>query len=1095
MVYRSREATAGCFFRLTLEEQPVDQIAARIGGGSLRCVVGVPALPGTPEEEEPMAMAKQSGRQVRYWGWRLRGSFGVLFLLALALAMLTFGAAPIAADAPCPEGTIDGGELVLPCSMPLADYEEVLYTWANKRTYTQLEGWAKDRNVRDTGPFILGANYGIHPAVRVYYSPAVYRWLENDRQGDLPIGATIVKEMFNPPAAAYEEQRPKDCDDGCEAYEAFLQENLYSWTIMIKDGTTKDGWFWSGPTLVNPHGMTSTEWEQAIAGTVDTNDFPFNFRDSDHGQASCLRCHAVSEGESTFADLENITGSGIEFRVDNSWRTDLALEQRPGGGLTEDQLFSNALHGRQPSNPDEKNIVSDPLPAPNPEFVRYFKLGGKRGVRPVRGSQVRSFPGQWADHVPAGPDGAEQFITSDNCIGCHGGLGGAPYGVNMFLQTGPDYGDGYNISPFGEWRWSPMGLAGRDPAFFAQLASELAILDNDYKRYPKRFDRSRKVLAQAKNAVVNTCLSCHGGMGQRQLLIDSVDDPDLEPDFLREYVYAYTPLTEEERTPLNDAFHKYGNLAREGISCTLCHHIAEPEPVPGKDWSPLETFLMTSTTGQFPYTPPDELSGPFEDVLEIPMQNALGITPKADAYVQDSKMCGTCHTINLPNVDSTDFKFPVLDDSAKLQAARLKEDYGADYGEFLAQFPHSIEQATFLEWQNSAFATDEASFQSCQDCHMPRDFHSLDDGIAIDTLTSQIASIQDASYPEVANDIPREERDVPFRDNYRRHELVGLNAFLLEMFDQFDPILGIAETDYMTSASTGNRLAIENMMRQARDETITLDVDIVSTEDGQLTADVTLTNLVGHRFPSGVAFRRAWIEFLVLDEEQAGEVFWASGRTNSVGLIVEGVGDVPLPTEFFTDNRWQPHYHGIPGSDGKPSEAPPITQQDQVQIYEEVTLNAEDDVTFSFIHRDEHVKDNRLLPKGWKASDEFPTEILRQFMEATDPVAVGGDPDYDSVPDFAGRDAVRYIVDLGDRDPEKVSVQVSVYYQAFQPFWLERRFQLSGDYPDTQRLYYIASHLNTKNTAIEDWKLPLVSASASVADAKATDESSAVGSR
>ena len=72
---------------------------------------------------------------------------------------------------------------------------------------------------------------------------------------------------------------------------------------------------------------------------------------------------------------------------------------------------------------------------------------------------------------------------------------------------------------------------------------------------------------------------------------------------------------------------------------------------------------------------------------------------------------------------------------------------------------------------------------------------------------------------------------------------------------------------------------------------------------------------------------------------------------------------------------------------------------------------------------------------------------------------------------------------------------MSVYYQAFQPFWLERRFQLSGDYPDTQRLYYIASHLNTKNTAIEDWKLPLVSASASVADAKATDESSAVGSR
>ena len=29
-----------------------------------------------------------------------------------------------------------------------------------------------------------------------------------------------------------------------------------------------------------------------------------------------------------------------------------------------------------------------------------------------------------------------------------------------------------NLSPYGEWRASPMGLAGRDPIFFAQLQSE-----------------------------------------------------------------------------------------------------------------------------------------------------------------------------------------------------------------------------------------------------------------------------------------------------------------------------------------------------------------------------------------------------------------------------------------------------------------------------------------------------------------------------------------------------------------------------------------------------------------------------------------------
>ena len=37
--------------------------------------------------------------------------------------------------------------------------------------------------------------------------------------------------------------------------------------------------------------------------------------------------------------------------------------------------------------------------------------------------------------------------------------------------AGPD-GKLVNISPYGTWRGSPMGLAGRDPIFFAQLASE-----------------------------------------------------------------------------------------------------------------------------------------------------------------------------------------------------------------------------------------------------------------------------------------------------------------------------------------------------------------------------------------------------------------------------------------------------------------------------------------------------------------------------------------------------------------------------------------------------------------------------------------------
>ena len=111
--------------------------------------------------------------------------------------------------------------------------------------------------------------------------------------------------------------------------------------------------------------------------------------------------------------------------------------------------------------------------APNPEFVATFPLASPT-------SNPRRFPSQWADHVVAGPKGAEAFITSDNCLGCHGGLGGGASGVTMFVPTGKKYGEGYNLSEYGEWRWSPMGLAGRDPIFHSQVESELALLDAEF---------------------------------------------------------------------------------------------------------------------------------------------------------------------------------------------------------------------------------------------------------------------------------------------------------------------------------------------------------------------------------------------------------------------------------------------------------------------------------------------------------------------------------------------------------------------------------------------------------------------------------------
>ena len=630
----------------------------------------------------------------------------------------------------------------------------------------------------------------------------------------------------------------------------------------------------------------------------------------------------------------------------------------------------------------------------------------------------------------------------------------------MFAQTGPQYEEGYNLSEYGEWRWSPMGLAGRDPIFHAQLESEMAYLLRDSQQKPTPLKGS---LAENQSAVRNTCLSCHGAMGQRQLHIDAgKKGSQLNADFQTDYFYLTQALSKDEPLPDNYEYHKYGALAREGISCAVCHRINGPTDQQINDWQPKQKDWLTSltpkslaytlyhnNTGRFIQGPNNVFYGPFKDVAEKPMEHALGIKPVYNEFTGDSQMCGTCHTINLPNIGMKDNPFPVLTDAEPNKA--------------LANYSHTIEQATFLEWQNSVFGRNKgelgSEFLRCQDCHMPNYFESLDGKVDIDRFTTQIATIQDINYPEAEHRLPNEELDIPLRPEYRRHEMVGLNVFLMEMFDQFPDILGVDKKDPMTYADNGTDLAIENMIRQAKLFTATVEVNLDKLDGKKLESKVTVTNHVGHRFPSGVAFRRAFIEYTVRDGDQ---LVWSSGLTNSTGVIL-GADGKPLSTEFLPDaNTYQPHHQVI-------------QSKDQVQIYEELNLNANQEFTTSFIHRVKSVKDNRLLPKGWRESATFAKQgqVMQQFMAATDPHGVGNDPDYrDAGDNFVGQDSLQYNITLPYAiDKDKLNIQATLYYQAIPPYWLHQRFSAAPQGEATQRLFFLTSHLNLEGTVIEDWKL------------------------
>jgi hypothetical protein len=632
-------------------------------------------------------------------------------------------------------------------------------------------------------------------------------------------------------------------------------------------------------------------------------------------------------------------------------------------------------------------------------------------------------------------------------MSCHSG--NAWYGSKYTMILQGYSNNPVNVSPYGEWRWSPMGLAGRDPIFFAQLDSELAYLKD-------RPDDQQKV--------VNTCFRCHGVMGKRQLDADHGYDPASsgnthpEPDFKLDWVYN-TDLTSKD--------FKYGALARDGVSCASCHHIVPDKTPAGQD--PLQWFLNHNITGQFTTGSAGEIFGPFEDkeTSPHPMKAALDITPKYSEYIKDSRLCGNCHTINLPVMDQT-------------------------------PFGHSLEQVTYLEWLNSEFQTDfnpGPNAKSCQACHMATSYASAKDKVLVTQIQTAIADVQDDTYPAAEHTAPMDQVRARFREKgFARHQLQGLNVFLLEMFNQFmtadasappnfsNDILGVRKSDYMSTLSNDLQNAVSNFVQVAQHETATIDVSQPVIDAQKLSADVTVTNKVGHRFPSGVGFRRAFIQFDVMDtglidpKTKQPKIIWSSGATNEAGFIVDSDGKI-LESEYVgtTSHKKgpaQPHFWG---------KDHPITASGQVQIYEELVKDTDGNYTTSFIRRNQIPKDNRLLPRGWTKDGPAPKSFNGEFLHST--FAEGEAADDPAYQNGSGTSVVRYEIPLSRLPKATVSrlaVKAALYYQAIPPYYLTQRFEQAPQAPGTQRLFYLTSRLNTAGTPIEGWKLLIAASAAKV---------------
>jgi hypothetical protein len=946
------------------------------------------------------------------------------------------------------------GQFVSRGQAQLDRYEPVMAEFMEKLCY---RAWPHDATARDTGPYtatlvngqLKSQAYNQHAVSRVWYSPPMFAWMETNRPEDeskapalphaIPNGSMMVKEMWTPPLERWA-GTCWDCvkPDGSGA------------VFWIRDDQTfSTGWFgsWYGPGW-------SPAWPAAASNPLTGS--------GEGGSQFCSNCHAATVSGNTFVSMRNYEGKNV-----HRFLTQLVPNIPP----------ATPHHELVALPPNRVGRLGEALYDYDESFVQTFKST----LASPDWANVDRMPSQTYDDVLVG--GKQKvvlgkdpvyFQTSTQCIGCHTPFAtGLQYDMATPVPASEQAklrGSLFDHSPYGLWAASPMGLAGRDPIFFAQLESE------------------QKFHPEYSRLIQDTCLQCHGIMGQRQYALDTETNGNCG-QFQRSIGNA-VPYPSGNPTAVNAS---YAALARDGISCTTCHHVvlgADAEKyrsLPANrcvaqkqaSFNPPAThsgFALTFT-GTFFVGPPNELYGPFENPKLKLMENSLDIKPIHNSTtLMSSEMCGSCHTIHLPVLDNP------------------QGNQGGSADDPLKPFPKVYEQATYPEWAFSAYRTGVADgkplplgpgklAKSCQGCHMPD--HD-DRGKA---YSSKIATVEEFSnYPETDYRLPAGDIDLAPRSPYGKHELVGLNIFLLKMFQQFPDILGVRINN--PSGLPGSVAPLVTSAQLMLDQALnaTAKIDVTPAWDAAkrtLTAQVKVENKTGHKFPSGVSFRRAFIELEVLDKD--GNTLWASGRTSDAGVIVDEKGQ-PIAGEHWwqpdcsaripaNEQKWQPHYQII-------------TRQDQAQIYQDLSKDKRGFLTTSFLNIDDEVKDNRLLPHGFLSladrlkisralGDTTPADshMDENMAKAVESKGVDGDKDYE---EGNGFDNLTYIISGLAGSP--AMVRVTLYHQSTAPYFLQDRFCVAPDGDDTRRLYFLAGHLNLDGTEADGWKLRLVQSSVSCGD-------------
>ncbi|MBK9759434.1 MAG: hypothetical protein IPO90_05550 [Flavobacteriales bacterium] len=395
----------------------------------------------------------------------------------------------------------------------------------------------------------------------------------------------------------------------------------------------------------------------------------------------------------------------------------------------------------------------------------------------------------------------------------------------------------------------------------------------------------------------------------------------------------------------------------DGVSCVPCH-IQSADSI-GLLFSGNLKFDTLNRPLYGPYGGP----GTDPPLFGAPMTSFVGYEPLYGEHINDAGLCAGCHTL--------------VTETADLNG-------NLTGGVF-------FEQATYHEWLNSKFNTDEHPTDAitCQGCHVPR----IDDG-----------AVLSANYLFLTP-----------RSPFGLHQFAGANTFMLELLKNNRLELGLFANEVQFDSTISRT---ERMLRSG----LLVEAQMISRDADTAFIDVQLDNLAGHKFPSGYPARRAWVEVTVTNA--SNDTVFRSGGWNDT---YEVIGH---------DAQWEPHFDVI-------------TAPDQAQIYEMVMADVNGNKTTVLERAATKLKDNRLVPELFTTQHYTYDTATIANVPGTD---IDFNRDALGV-EGSGTDIVHYHVPMNGY-VGLVNVSAKVWYQSSPPKYMEEMFAYNSAEIDTFRTLY-----------------------------------------